>query len=579
MKIKLINTWKSKKYFVLVISILLATGALYKLNMVNNKSKISYNEFLIMVENQEVKNVKVDLNGSKFSFKTKNGDTFITDNPKVERFKETLLQENIEVKEKTNVKISDILVIFVILLGTFVVFTSIDKITSVGQKNFISENDKSGAIPRIRFNDLAGCEDTKLDMMNLVSILKDPTKYSKMGAKIPKGVMLYGSPGTGKTLTAKAIAGEANVPFFSVSGSDFVEMYVGVGAKRVRELFQKARENAPSIIFIDEIDAIGGKRGNSPNNNEQEQTINALLKEMDGFDVTDGVIVIGATNRLDSLDDALIRAGRFDRHISVSLPNVSEREKIFKIHAENKKVSKDIDFKQLSKETVNFSGAMINTLLNEAAISAVNKGKSEIDRADIDQVFTEMIMKGKEKSEINKVRTKEEIELIAYHEAGHTLATKLLTDNIIPKVTIIENTSGFGGVTFSIPQKEGLFTKMDLLNRIKILYAGRVAEIILYNNDESLITTGASNDIELATNVMFQMVNDFGMSDKFGLLKISNIMKDNSLVLKEMQALSSSLYNETYDIINSNKSKLKLIANELIEKETLTGSEIDKLLM
>lgn len=374
-------------------------------------------------------------------------------------------------------------------------------------------------------------------------------------------------------MLAKAIAGEAGVPFISASGSDFVEKYVGVGARRVRDLFEKARKKAPCIIFIDEIDAVGRQRGQTENA-EVDQTINALLTELDGFNTSEGIVVIAATNRLDMLDNALTRAGRFDRQVAIPLPDQDERLELLQLHSKNKKLGKDINLLELAKMTIGFSGADLESLLNESAIIAVSKGKKKITMENIDEALFKIILKGNKRP---NDKQEEDYKLIAYHEAGHALCAKLLTNKSIPKVTIIGSTSGAGGVTFMTP-KEGLLTKEDLENEVKISYGGRVAEY-LYTKDEQKITTGAAQDIRQATNYIIRMINEFGMNDEIGMLHFRKFKASGEKeVLDEAKKLSKKLYDETEKLLLDNYLLLEKIAQELINKETILEDELDKII-
>lgn len=434
------------------------------------------------------------------------------------------------------------------------------------------EDSKDDSVPRIGFKDVQGVDELKHDINRVVDYLKDKEKYIKMGARAPKGVILYGPPGTGKTLIAKAIAGEAGVPFFSMAGSDFVEVYVGLGAKRVRELYQKARKAAPCIVFIDEVDAIAHKRGNE-NTSEDDKTINALLKELDGFDSNSGVITICATNRLDLLDSAFQRSGRFDLKLAVGLPDKVAREEILKIHSKNKILSKDIDLGVLAVKTVGFSGADLEALLNESALLAASNNKVEVSNSDIEDAFYKIILKGNKRGVSGNSRVKE---ITAWHEAGHTLATKLLTNDSVPTVTIISSTSGAGGVTFRAPEENGLTSKKYLKSLIKVMYAGRAAEEIYLGNSDD-ITTGASEDIKQATNILNGYIENYGMGDS-GLLDMSQFIGNKDRVLDEAKELSGELYKEVKGLLELNYTKLSELSDALIEKETLVESEIDKII-
>lgn len=431
----------------------------------------------------------------------------------------------------------------------------------------------SEGVPKIKFEDVEGIEELKSDIMRLVDCLKNPKKYQKMGARVPKGVILYGPPGTGKTLIAKAIAGEAKVPFFSMVGSDFVEKYVGVGASRVRELYKKARKEAPCIVFIDEIDAVASQRGRDENS-ERDQTINALLAELDGFKGSENIITICATNRLDMLDSAFKRAGRFDLKLAVGLPDKKGRERILEIHSKDKKLGEDIDLKAIANKTVGFSGAELEALLNEAALVAVGKDRNCITNLDIEDAFFKIVMQGNKKkrdkiTETNKV--------VAWHEAGHTLATKLLTDDIVSSVTIIGSASGAGGVTFRQPQEENeLQSKKYLEDTVKVMYAGRAAEEI-YFKDKDMITIGASQDIKQATSIIKDYVSTYGMGDK-GMLDMSQFSRDFSSVVNEASKIAKSLYEDTVKLLSDNHDTLKILAECLLVNETLDELEIDNII-
>lgn len=433
-------------------------------------------------------------------------------------------------------------------------------------------------VPKIKFADVAGIDEVEREVKSVVSFLKNPYKYQSMGARMPKGAILYGPPGTGKTLIAKAIAGEAGVPFLNVSGSDFMEMYVGVGAKRVRELFETARKMAPCIIFIDEIDAIGGKRGRD-NSSERDQTINAILTEMDGFSESEGIFVLAATNRLDILDPAIIRAGRFDKHIAVSLPDLVARKKILQLHAKNKKFDETVNLDIVAKQTVGFAGAALENLLNEAAIISVDNSKSFISADEIDRAFFKVVMQGDVKDGQDK-RGSKELELVAWHEAGHALITKLLTNDDVTRVTILASTSGAGGVTFHTPKEGEFYSKQDLKNRIAISYGGRAAEEILFGNKDS-VTVGASSDIQHASEAIKDYIMKYGMSEKFGMLDISAFdyqSMSNTEIVEEARNLANEIYEYTLSTLKNNKDKLKELAEELLEKESLLDTEIDEIL-
>ena len=439
-------------------------------------------------------------------------------------------------------------------------------------KDVSDQKGTSEGVPKVKFEDVEGIEELKSDIMRLVDCLKNPKKYQRIGARIPKGVILYGPPGTGKTLIAKAIAGEAGVPFFSMVGSDFVEKYVGVGASRVRELYKKARKAAPCIVFIDEIDAVAGQRGRDENS-ERDQTINALLAELDGFSKSTNVITICATNRLELLDSAFKRAGRFDLKLAVGLPDKKSREKILKIHSKAKILNEEVDLALIANKTVGFSGADLEALLNEAALIAVGKDKDSIDYQDIDDAFFKVVMQGNKKrrdkiTETNKV--------VAWHEAGHTLATKLLTDDTVSSVTIIGSASGAGGVTFRSPKEDNeLHSKRYLESLVKVMYAGRAAEEI-YFKDKDSITIGASQDIRQATSIIKDYLSLYGMGDK-GMLDLTQFSREFNSVVGEATDISKKLYDEVLGLLNANYDILKSLAENLLEKETIDEVEINAL--
>ena len=431
---------------------------------------------------------------------------------------------------------------------------------------------KSKWVPKVRFSDVEGIEELMSDINRIVDCLKSPDKYKEIGARPPKGVILYGPPGTGKTLLSKAIAGEASVPFFSAVGSDFVEKYAGMGARRVRELYAKAKKSSPCIVFIDEIDAVAQRRGKDENG-ERDQTMNALLAELDGFDSDKNIITICATNRLDTLDEAFKRAGRFDLKLAVSLPDVNARERILIIHSKGKRLSDEISLKAIAKRCVGFSGAELEALLNEAAMSAVGKNHDYIQVDDIDDAFFKIVMLGNKKA---NDKTNGMLPLIAYHEAGHTLATKLLTNDSVSSVTIIGSSSGAGGATFRVPEQEGLVSKRYLKSLISVMYAGRAAEE-LYLKDSESITTGASNDIKQATTMIKDYLSVYGMGD-CGMLDLQQLRNDYADIMDEAKAFSKSIYNDTLKLLRDHMDKLSALAESLLEHETLSEEEIDSIL-
>ena len=441
---------------------------------------------------------------------------------------------------------------------------------------------------RVRFSDVAGCDEEKQEMAEIIDYLKYPKKFEKMGARIPKGILLSGHPGTGKTLLAKAVAGEANVPFYSISGSDFVEMFVGVGASRVRDMFKKAQQTAPCIIFIDEIDAVGRQRGAGfgGGHDEREQTLNQLLVEMDGMEENTGVVVIAATNRPDVLDPALLRAGRFDRQITVALPDRKGREAILHVHARNKKFVKDLDLGALAKRTPGFSGADLENVLNEAAILAVRENKDEIGMKQIDEAIDRVMMGPAKVSRTYDDKTKK---LVAYHESGHAIIGLFLENaQVVQKVTIIPRGQA-GGYNLMTPKEEKMMhTKNDLLDTITSYMGGRTAEELFFDD----ITTGASNDIQNATNIAKDMVTLYGMSD-LGPIKYNagnenvflgrdynqpnNVSGEVAYEIdQEVRKIINTCHTKARQIIEAHKTELEVIAHALMEYETLTAEQIQR---
>lgn len=440
---------------------------------------------------------------------------------------------------------------------------------------------------KVRFSDVAGAEEEKQELVEVVEFLKDPKRFTKLGARIPAGVLLEGPPGTGKTLLAKAVAGEAGVPFFSISGSDFVEMFVGVGASRVRSLFEDAKKAAPAIIFIDEIDAVGRQRGVGlgGGNDEREQTLNQLLIEMDGFEGNEGIIVIAATNRSDVLDPALLRPGRFDRKVLVGRPDVKGREAILKVHAKNKPLAEDVDLKLVAQQTPGFVGADLENVLNEAALVAARRNKSIIDASDIDEAEDRVIAGPSKK---DKTVSQKERELVAYHEAGHTIVGLVLSNaRVVHKVTIVPRGRA-GGYMIALPKEDQmLLSKEDMKEQLAGLMGGRVAEEIIFN----VQTTGASNDFEQATQMARAMVTEYGMSEKLGpvqyegnhaMFGAQNPQKSISEqtayeIDEEVRSLLNEARNKAAEIIQSNRETHKLIAEALLKYETLDSTQIKAL--
>jgi len=446
---------------------------------------------------------------------------------------------------------------------------------------------------KVTFNDVAGVEEAKEELMEVVEFLKHPDKFTKLGGRIPKGVLLVGPPGTGKTLLARAVAGEAKVPFFSMSGSEFVEMFVGVGASRVRDLFQQAVQKAPCIIFIDELDAIGRARGMgmAGAHEEREQTLNQLLAEMDGFDPRKGVIIISATNRPEILDQALLRPGRFDRHVLVDRPNIKDREDILKIHIRGVKLSKDVDIAVIAARTPGFVGADLANIVNEAALLAARKNKTEVDMTDFEAAI-DRIVAGLEKK--RRVMNKKEKEIVAYHESGHTIMAELLpTTDPVHRVSIVQRGIAALGYTLQLPTEDRhLMTKTELLDKLCVMLGGRAAEELVFGE----VSTGAQNDLQRAANIARSMVTEYGMTEKFGPLTFEKerrpLFLDMGLpsgskeysedtareIDQEVKRIVDDMHKKVRELLTGNQERLKTLAVALLEKETIEGGEIRTIL-
>ncbi|MEO2077205.1 MAG: ATP-dependent zinc metalloprotease FtsH [Bacillus sp. (in: firmicutes)] len=561
-------------------------------------SRLTYDKFVSKLENGEVKSFSMQPERGVFEVRgeDKASKKFITYVPNSEKILDRIDKagKNVEVmpaKETSGwVTFFTSIIPFVIIFILF--FFLLNQAQGGGSRvmNFgkskakLYNDDKK----KVRFRDVAGADEEKQELVEVVEFLKDPRKFAELGARIPKGVLLVGPPGTGKTLLARATAGEAGVPFFSISGSDFVEMFVGVGASRVRDLFENAKKNAPCIIFIDEIDAVGRQRGAGlgGGHDEREQTLNQLLVEMDGFGANEGIIIIAATNRADILDPALLRPGRFDRQITVDRPDVVGREAVLKVHARNKPLDESVNLKNIAMRTPGFSGADLENLLNEAALVAARSSKKKIDMEDIDEA-TDRVIAGPAKK--SRVISEKERNIVAFHEGGHTVIGLVLDEaDMVHKVTIVPRGQA-GGYAVMLPREDRYFmTKPELLDKIVGLLGGRVAEEIVFGE----VSTGAHNDFQRATSIARKMVTEYGMSDKLGPLQfgqgqggqvflgrdIHNEQNYSDAIAYEIDLEIQRIIKECYErarkILTENRDKLDLIAKTLLEVETLVAEQI-----
>lgn len=576
---KLMNKLRNKYIFIPLIIAVISLTALLIINY-SDKAKINktYTEFLGDVNSNAVSAVYVT-NSPKLNVTLKDGISYETDNPKSITLKEMLLTKGITVYEKSASAAKEAIpsvTLGVSLIVLLLMFLKSSSITSKGLLSVDSFDAQSVSEKKYTFDSIAGNEEAKESVNDIVDFLKNPEKYNSYGARMPKGIILYGEPGTGKTLMAKAVAGEAGVPFYAMSGSDFVQVYVGVGASRIRNLFKKAKSNGKAVIFIDEIDAIGkirdsGKNGGS---DERDQTLNALLTEMSGFNESDGIVVMAATNRLDMLDPALLRPGRFDRHIEISLPDLTAREEILSLHLKNKPVG-DINIRDWAHKTAYFSGAKLESLVNEAAILACKEDCPYISDSHMDKAFS-IVLAGYEKVNRDSIGERDK-KITAYHEAGHALVSLIqLPTEKVSKVTIIPSTKGAGGYTLSIPEDTLYHNRTYLRNRIMVLLGGRAAEEIIFG--QSQVTTGAYSDLKHTTSMITRMVTEYGMGETLGLLslrELSNAAQVNSeKLIQECKEILDSLYEKTKALLIAEKGTLEKIAGALIEKETLHFDEL-----
>lgn len=559
---------------------MIITGLLFLIMI--NVSNISYTEKSYMNFSKDILENKVSevylTSNEKLKVKYADGKIYLIENPRSQNLKEYLLNHNIKVSESdpSSPLYGVMMAMFISSLAiTIILIVKNAEVKTKAFKSVDSLDAKAVSEGSVSFNEIAGIDEIKDSVLDIVTFLKSPEKYQKYGARIPKGIILYGEPGTGKTLIAKAVAGEAGVPFFAMSGSDFVQVYVGVGASRIRQLFKKARALKKAVIFIDEIDAIGKKRDSKGGgSDEKDQTLNALLTEMSGFNEKDGIIVMAATNRLDMLDSALLRPGRFDRHIEVPLPDLDARKKIINLYLKDKPFE-DINITDWAKKTAYFSGAKIESLVNESAILACKENSPYITDGHLDKAFS-IVLTGYEKQNRNSIQ-KLDTEITAFHEAGHALISHLvLPEEKLSKITIIPSTKGAGGYTLTIPNDSLYKNKEYIKNRIMVLLGGRAAEEIIFGNEK--ITTGAYSDLKSSTKLASNMILQYGMGDSLGLLsgeELSSLgFNVDSTALTEIKDLVGGLYDSTKDLLNDNISKLNKLSESLMNKETLVNEEI-----
>ena len=574
--------------------------------MDNSQNKMKYSELMAAVKNDEVESVELSSDGMQAYVILKNNpkiekevnipsvDSFMDKiSPYLEEGRFTLEEQS----ESTIIMILSLLSPFGIIIIFFIFWFLIMGSNQGGAGNKTMSFGKSRARmmgttekSKITFDDVAGVDEEKEELEEIVEFLKSPKKFTDMGARIPKGVLLVGQPGTGKTLLAKAVAGEAGVPFFIISGSDFVEMFVGVGASRVRDLFEQAKRNAPCIIFIDEIDAVGRQRGAGlgGGHDEREQTLNQLLVEMDGFGSNEGVIVLAATNRPDVLDKALLRPGRFDRQIVVSAPDVKAREQILEVHSRKKKIADDVDLRTIAKNTAGFAGADLENVLNEAALLAARRNKKEIEMVEIEDAMIKVTMGPEKKS---RVRSEKENKLVAFHEAGHAVVSRFLpTQDNVHQISIVPRGMAGGYTMYKPDEDKNFMSKSEMEENIVSLLGGRVAESLVLND----ISTGASNDIERASKIARDMVTKYGMSERIGTISFGSGQEEvflgrdftqtknisdgtASLIDEEVKRIIDKAYNTAREILSNNMDKLTAVAERLLEKEKIDGDEFQQI--
>ena len=603
------KTKKSMNLMPYIVLTIVVIGSYIFLNSFSTKiNKMDYNELTKEIENNNVKELVVTPKNAAgvyiLSGKLNNygkGETFTVTIPYTDTVVSSIYElaesHNLKVQTNTNPENSTWLTIVVnvvpIIIFGVLAYVMIAKLSNNGKGTFdfsksrakLSEDGGTKT-----FKDVAGLKEEKEEVQELIDFLKNPKKFTKMGARIPKGVLLVGPPGTGKTLLAKAVAGEAKVPFFYISGSDFVELFVGVGASRVRDMFKQAKQTAPCLIFIDEIDAVGRERGTGVGggHDEREQTLNQLLSEMDGFSENEGIIIIAATNRPDVLDPALLRPGRFDRQIVVSNPDVKAREQILEVHSRKKKLADDVDLKTIAKNTSGFSGADLENVLNEAALLAARRNLNEIGMQEVEDAMVKVTM-GPEKR--TRVRSEKEQKLVAFHEAGHAVVSRFLpTQDPVHQISIVPRGMAGGYTMYRPTEDKSFMSRTEMVENIVSLLGGRVAEQLVLND----ISTGASNDIERATQIARSMVTKYGMSERIGTITLGSSQEEvflgrdfaqakeyseetANLIDEEVKSIIDFAYKKAEEILKANMEKLTKVANVLLEKEKIDGDEFDEI--
>ena len=597
--------WRNAGLYALLAIVVLALATAFFDKQPQTRESWKYSTFIQEVKSNKVERVSLSSDRSRALATAQDGNKFIVNLPNDPALIDILTENNVDISvlpqndESFWFKaLSSLFFPVLLLVGLFFLLRRAQNGPGSQAMNFGKSKARVQMEPQtqVTFGDVAGIEQAKLELSEVVDFLKNSDRFTAVGAKIPKGVLLVGPPGTGKTLLAKAVAGEAGVPFFSISGSEFVEMFVGVGASRVRDLFEQAKTNAPCIVFIDEIDAVGRQRGAGlgGGNDEREQTLNQLLTEMDGFEGNNGIIIIAATNRPDVLDSALMRPGRFDRQVVVDRPDYNGRAEILRVHARGKTLAKDVDLDKIARRTPGFTGADLSNLLNEAAILAARRNLTEISMDEVNDAI-DRVLAGPEKKD--RVMSEKRKTLVAYHEAGHALVGALMPDyDPVQKISIIPRGRA-GGLTWFMPSEErmdsGLFSRSYLENQMAVALGGRVAEEIIFGEEE--VTTGASNDLQQVTRVARQMITRYGMSDRLGPVALGrqqgnvflgrDIMSERdfseetaSTIDAEVRILVDAAYKRAKQVLVENRHVLNQLANVLIDKETVDADELQELL-